>query len=183
MTEIKLYKSPWKAIKLLGLTIPLVAVGVWLILRNESSLLDRIMGWIGVPFFGFGFFLAFFHMFDKRPQIVFNETGIWDRTIKQDLISWELIKNANPLDVFGQKFVTLTVDKSFKRKNTQYGWAKRLEKKVGSTGLDLQLSQIKMKPEKMTNFIKEMIKTEESKRGTLINKYFDSQGNTTANNA
>ncbi len=182
MKEIKLYKSPWKAIKLLALTIPLIAVGIWLILRNESSLVDKIMGWIGVPFFGFGFFLAFFHMFDKRPQIIINETGIWDRTTKQDLIKWEFIKNANPLDVFGQKFVTLTMDKSFKRKNTQYGWAKRLGKKVGSTGLDLQLSQIKVKPERMTKFVKDMIKVDKQDRAMLIDKYFDNQGNTTANN-
>ena len=65
--------------KLLGLTIPLVTVGIWLILRNEISLLVRIMGCIGVPFFGFGFFLVIFHMFDKRPQIIINETGIWER--------------------------------------------------------------------------------------------------------
>lgn len=109
MTEIKLYKSPWKAIKLLGLTIPLVTVGIWLILRNESSLLDRIMGWVGVPFFGFGFFLAFFHMFDRRPQIIINANGIWDRTTKQDFISWNLIKNAKPLNIFGQKFITFYV--------------------------------------------------------------------------
>lgn len=126
MTEIKLYKSPWKAIKLLELTIPLVSVGIWLILRNESTLVDRIMGWIGVPFFGFGFFLAFFHMFDKRPQIIINETGIWDRTTKQDLISWNLIKNAKPLNIFGQKFITLTMDKSFKSRNKQYRWARKL---------------------------------------------------------
>lgn len=182
MKEIKLYKSPWKAIKLLGLTIPLISVGIWLILRNESSLIDRIMGWIGVPFFGFGFLLAFFHMFDKRPQIIINETGIWDRSTKQDLIKWEFIKNAKPLDVFGQKFVTVTMDKSFKRKKAQYGWAKKIGKEVGSTGLDLQLSQIKIKPERMTKFIKDMIKVEEKNRAILIDKYFDNQGNTTANN-
>lgn len=182
MKEIKLYKSPWKAIKLLGLTIPLISVGIWLILRTDSSLMDRIMGWIGVPFFGFGFFLAFFHMFDKRPQIIINETGIWDRSTKQDLINWDFIKNAKPLDVFGQKFVTLTMDKSFKSKNVQFGWAKRLGKKVGSTGLDLQLSQIKIKPERMTKFIKDMIKEDEQNRAILIDKYFDNQRNTTANN-
>lgn len=175
MTEIKLYKSPWKAIKLLGLTIPLVAVGIWLILRNESTLVDRIMGWIGVPFFGFGFFLAFFHMFDKRPQIIINETGIWDRTTKQDLISWNLIKNAKPLNIFGQKFITLTMDKSFKSRNKQYRWARKLSKEVGSSGLDLQLSQIRINPMTMTKFIKEMIKTDEQNRQGLIDKYFDIQ--------
>ncbi|MHC1732684.1 MAG: STM3941 family protein [Bacteroidales bacterium] len=175
MTEIKLYKSPWKAIKLLGLTIPLVAVGIWLVIRAESSLLDRIMGWIGIPFFGIGFFLVFFHMFDRRPQIIINTNGIWDRTIKQEVIDWNLIKNAKPLNVFGQKFITLTMDKSFKSKNIQYGWTRKLSKKVGSSGLDLQLSQIKIDPLTMTKFIKEMSKVEEQKRQGIIDKYFDNQ--------
>nr|WP_321356993.1 STM3941 family protein [uncultured Draconibacterium sp.] len=175
MTEIKLYKSPWKALKLLGLTIPLIAVGIWLILRAESSLLDRIMGWIGVPFFGFGFFLAFFHLFDRRHQIIINTNGIWDRTTKQDFISWNLIKNAKPLNIFGQKFISLTMDKSFKSRNKQYSWARKLSKEVGSSGLDLQLSQIKINPMTMTKFIKEMIKTDEQNRQILIDKYFDNQ--------
>ena len=72
MTEIKLHKSPLKAMKLIALTLPFVAAGVSEILGDESSLMDRVMGWIGVTFFGSGFFLALFHMFDRRPQIIVN---------------------------------------------------------------------------------------------------------------
>lgn len=173
MTEIRLYKSPRKAFRYFALAIPLVIIGVWLITRAESSLLDKIMGWFGTFFFGSVICIAFFHLFDKRPQIIINENGLWDRSTKQDLIKWELIIHVAPLNIFGQKFITLTMAKSFKLKTKRYGWAKRLSDKVGSTGLDIPLSQIKINQFEMIRFIMEMIKTEEHKKRCVIEKYFD----------
>lgn len=33
--------------------------------------------------------VGLFHVFDKRPQIIIIETGIWDRPISQDEVKWE----------------------------------------------------------------------------------------------
>ena len=174
MREIKIYKTNWKALKLLALTIPFIVIGVWLITRVESSMTDRIMGWIGVAFFGLGIPIGFFHLFDRRPQIIISETGIWDRTTNQDEIKWDQIKDAYTLNIYGQKFVALKTDKSFKFKRKQYKWALNLTKAVGAQELNLHLGQVKIDSNKMASFIKEMIQTDKENRMFVIDKYFDS---------
>lgn len=173
MREIKIYKTTWKALKLLALTIPFIVIGVWLITRVESSLIDRIMGWIGVSFFGLGIPIGIFHLFDRRPQIIISEDGIWDRTNNQDEIKWDQIKDAHSLYIYGQKFITLKTDKSFKFKRKQYIWALKLTKAVGAQELNLHLGQVNMNSNKLASFIKEMIQSNKENRKFIIDKYFD----------
>ncbi len=80
MTEIKIYKSRKKVLKLFLLATPLIMIGIWMIIRADSSEMQRILGWIGTCFFGLAILVGLFHLFDKRPQIIINEIGIYDRT-------------------------------------------------------------------------------------------------------
>lgn len=86
MKEIKLYKSPWRAIKLLLLSSVFVFGGIWLITSTDSP---KWLGWMSIGFFGLGYPVGLFQLLDRRPQIIINELGIWDRTTKQDTINWE----------------------------------------------------------------------------------------------
>ena len=92
MKEIKLYKTPWKTIRLLVMSIALVCIGFWIASKNDFLSKSGILGIMTICFFSLGIIVALFHLFDKRPQIIINEMGIWDRTTNQDTIKWEQIK-------------------------------------------------------------------------------------------
>lgn len=173
MTEVKLYKTTLKGLKIFALTIPFVVIGIWMITKTDSSLTDKVMGWFGTLFSGLGIVVGFFHLFDSRPQIIINENGIWDRTTNQDEVKWEQIQGAYPLDIYGQKFISLIVDATFVFKQKQYKWAAKINGAIGAQKLNLQLSQLKMDEKKMTTFIQEMTKAEKHNRSIIIKKYFD----------
>lgn len=68
MTEIKLYKSSWKGIRLIASSLPFVMIGIWMISKEQIGTFGYIMGWLGVSFFGLGIPLGIFVLFDKRPH-------------------------------------------------------------------------------------------------------------------
>ena len=116
MKEIKFYKSPFRAVRLLVLSIPFIAVSIWVLSRQDNSSVDIVMGILGTCFFSLGVIIGITNLFDRRPQIIIDEKGIWDRTTKQDIIDWDVIKDAYPLSINGQKFVPLVLDKSVRPK-------------------------------------------------------------------
>jgi hypothetical protein len=173
MTEIKLYKTPLKAIRIFLLSIPFVAIGIWQIITNEIFTFDWIMGFICTSFFGLGLVVGFFHLFDKRPQIILNENGIWDRTTKQDMIRWEQIIEAYPISINRQKFISIVTDSNYMFKTKQYKWATRLSEKVGAQKLNFQISQIKIDENRFADFINSMIQIEKTERERKLNEYFN----------
>lgn len=166
MTEIKLYKTTLKGLKIFALTIPFVIIGIWMITNNENS------GWFVALFFGLGIPVGLFHLLDRRPQIIINENGIWDRTTNQDEVKWEQIQGAYPLDIYGQKFISLVVDDTFVFKQKQYKWAAKINEAIGAQKLNLHLGQLKMDENKMTAFIQEMTETAKQNRPLILKKYF-----------
>jgi len=168
-----LYKKPLKGLKLLALTIPFVAIGIWMINIEPFGTLNYIMGWLGISFFGLGIPIGLFQIFDRRPQVIISENGIWDRTTKQDEIKWEQIQEAYPLDIYKQKFVSLVVDDTFVTKKNLYKWAAKINEAIGAQKINLPVSQLKIDEHKMTDFINEMITTEKANRPNIIKKYFD----------
>lgn len=89
MTEIKLFKSPWRTVKLLLLCSIFVGLGIWGI---KTGSMPNWVAWLNVGFFGLGYPIGIFHLLDRRPQIIINEIGIFDRTINSDIINWEIIR-------------------------------------------------------------------------------------------
>ncbi|MCP9765280.1 STM3941 family protein [Lacihabitans soyangensis] len=173
MTEIKLYKTNWKGLKLIGLAIPFVAVGIFAIRTEQFGTFDNFMGWVATFFFGLGIPIGIFQVFDKRPQIIINENGIWDRTSKQEEIKWEQIKKAYQINISGQKFISISTDDSFVFKTKQYKWAISLSKAVGAQKLNLHLNQINIDEKKLTEFINEICKIDKPYRANLIRLYFE----------
>lgn len=172
MSEIKLYKKPQKAIKILLIAICAVAIGFFIINREPTDSFIYFVGWFNILFFGLGIAAGIFHMVDKRPQIRISEEGIWDRTTKQELINWHQIKHAYPLEIFKQKFISLDLDDSFKMKKKPYKLASGINKFVGAKNLNLQVSQLKIDEVTLTNFINEIIATDKENRKAVIDKYF-----------
>jgi hypothetical protein len=173
MKEIKFYKRPLKGLKIVALTVPFVVIGIWLISKGPAEITDYIMGWICTCFFGLGIPVGLFQTFDRRPQIIITENGIWDRTIKQDAIKWEQIKGAYYLNIYKQRFVCLEVNDSFTLKKNQYKWAAKLNEEIGAQKINLSISQLKISEHLMTNFINEIIAAEKENRANIIRKYFN----------
>jgi hypothetical protein len=162
--EIKLYKSPWRAIKLLFLSSVFVVGGILLLTQPAAP---RWLGWFTISFFGLGYPVAIFHLLDRRPQIIINELGIFDRTTYKDFINWEVIRDAYPIDISGQKYVCLVVDEKYEPSYTKRGLARsaaRLAKKIGAQELNIWLGQINIDEKKLTQFILSMIGTSPSNR-------------------
>lgn len=175
MTEIKLYKSNWKGIKLIALTLPFVIIGIWMISKEQKGTFDFYMGWFITSFFGLGIPLGIFTLFDKRAQIIVNEIGIFDRTLKQGIIKWEQIIEAYPIDIHDQKFISIVVDETFEFKKRQYKWAEKLNELVGAQKLNLNLSQIKIDENKLSELINKISNSEKNERLNLIRAFSSNQ--------
>lgn len=113
MTEIKLYKTTTKGLKIIGMCLPFVAIGLWFITQEPIGTTNNIMGWVSTCFFGLGIPIGLFQTFDRRPQIIISEKGIWDRTTNQDEVKWEQIIETYPLDIFEQKFISIVTNETF----------------------------------------------------------------------
>lgn len=170
-TEIKLHKTTNKGLKLLALTIPFVVIGIWMINKESINTTNYIMGWICTCFFGLGIPIGLFHIFDKRPQIIINEIGVWDRTTNQEEIKWEQIIEAYPLDIFDQKFISLVTDDSYIFKKKTYKWASKINKAVGAQQLNLQLGQINIDENQLTELINKLCKARKEDRIKIIKEF------------
>lgn len=171
MTEIKLYKSKKKAFKLFLIALPFIIGGVWFITRSESSESQIMTGWITTCFFGLAIPVSLFHLFDNRPQIIVNETGIFFRATHNEFINWEVIKDAYPININGQHFICLSVLESFKpskNRNKFYRSIAKLNKAIGAQELNIHLGQLDVDTMKVTEFIITMSQAEKSKKAELI---------------
>ena len=166
MTEIKLYKSKQRAIRMILLCTPFVLIGIWMIADKP------LIGWLCIGFFGLGYPLGIYNLIDKRPMIIINEIGIFDRSANQDFINWELIQDAYPINISGQKFICLIIDENFKpsrKRGVFYKSAVKLNEAIGAQELNINLGQIEKIDEiKLTEFILEMSKADKNTKTELI---------------
>lgn len=171
MTEIKLYKTTTKGLKIIGMCLPFIAIGLWFITQEPIGTTNYIMGWVCTCFFGLGIPIGLFQTFDRRPQIIISENGIWDRTTNQDEVKWEQIIEAYPLDIFEQKFISIVTDDTFIFKKKPYRWAEKINKKIGAQNLNLHLGQINIDEIELTNFINLLRKESIEERRKLIKTF------------
>ncbi|WP_350293844.1 STM3941 family protein [uncultured Croceitalea sp.] len=166
MTEIKLYKSKKRAILVMAMCAPFVVLGVLILGKNPW------IGWLSIGFFGLAFPLGIFNLLDKRPAIVLNELGIFDRSINKDFINWELIKDAYPISINKQKFICLLIDEKFKpskKKGQFYKSVAKLNEAIGAQELNINLGQIqKIDEVALTQFILKMSKATKTDKATLL---------------
>ncbi|RAV99239.1 STM3941 family protein [Pseudochryseolinea flava] len=166
--EIKLYKSRWKAIKLILLCSIFVVMGIFLLVYNKSP---SWVAWMSIGFFGLGYPVGFFHLFDRRPQIIINEIGIFDRMAYRDFINWDVMLSAYPINIHGQKFICLIVDPKFEPKIKAKKFVKQLNKEIGAQELNISLGQIQIDEKRLIDFIMKMIALpQEARKSNLDEK-------------
>jgi hypothetical protein len=153
MPEVRLYKSPGKAIKLLLGCAAFVAMGA-VLLRTPDT--PKWVAWSSIGFFGLGIPLAVYQLLDRRPQIVINEVGIFDRMAHQDFINWEIIQDAYLIEVHKQPFLCLVVDEAFEPSRTKGRFRRsvaRLNKELGFQELNITLGYVNVDIERLAAFI------------------------------
>ncbi|MEO6522292.1 MAG: STM3941 family protein [Mucilaginibacter sp.] len=152
MQEIKLYKSPLKALKILLLGSPFIIIGCY-DLATHSNMMPIALSWISVLFFGLTIPVSLFHLFDRRPQIIINEVGIFDRMGYTDYINWNIIQDAYIKDVHKQKFICLVIDKKHRIEIIKKKRAAKVSEALGFQVLNISLGQIKIDENKLMQFI------------------------------
>src|SRR5688500_19009768 len=90
MIELKLYKSRWVSIKLMLGCLLFVGVGYFMLSRPNAPL---PLAWLCIGFFGLGIPVGIYQLLDRRPQIIINEFGIFDRTTHHEFINWKIIQD------------------------------------------------------------------------------------------
>lgn len=171
MAEIKLYKTTAKGLKIIGMNLPFIVAGIWMITEKQYGTIPYIMGWIGICFFGLGIAVGIFQTFDKRPQIIINEDGIWDRTTKQDEVKWEQIIEAYPLEISGQKLISLVTDDTYNFKKKPPKWVSKINEFLEAQNLNLSLGQIKIDEIELANFINQLRTKNREERKRLIETF------------
>lgn len=155
--DIKLYKSPWRAIKLILLCSPFVVGGAFMLTQTDTP---EWIAYLNIGFFGLGYPVGLFHLLDRRPQVIINEIGIFDRTAYNEFINWDVIHDAYLINISGQKFICLVVDEKYEPSLKKGTFAKSMagiNKGIGAQELNISLGQIAIDELKLTLFIQAMI--------------------------
>ncbi len=84
-------------------------VGACYFCTTLPGLKSRVVGWIGVCFFGLGFFIIPRQLFRKGPQFVVDERGLEDRRSRLGLVEWVDILSLSVGEVRQQRFLCLHV--------------------------------------------------------------------------
>jgi hypothetical protein len=163
--EIKLYKSPWRALKLM-LLCSIFVVPCILLWDDES--LPQWIKWMCVLFFGLGYPVGLFHLLDRRPQIILNRTGIFDRMAYRDFINWEVIDDAYMTNVHSQRFICLVLKEEFDLKADRLIKSAKLSKSLGFQALNISLGQINVNEAKLMEFIVAMSRAEDTRREHIL---------------
>ncbi len=161
MTEIKVYKSIWKAIRLMLLCSLFVVPAVYSLISPEGFE-PAWISWMCILFFGLGYPVGLLQIVDRRPQIIINETGIFDRTTGKDFINWQVIEDAYLNNVYGQIFICLVLKEDFKPTGH------KLNKVLGFQELNIAASFSSVKPQKLLELILAMRSADFVKKEEVI---------------
>ena len=132
-----------------------VVCGVFL-----SIQMDTWVGYLIAGLFGLGYPVGIYHLLDRRPQIIINDFGVFDRTTYKDFINWDVIKGAYSIDMAGQKFVVLTVDEKYLPSVKKEKFFRSISNLVdfGPKQINISLGQVAIDEVKLAEFILAMTK-------------------------
>ena len=153
MDSITANNSRWKYIGLAAMCVPFVVIGCLMLMFPKSgSLKETLAGWAGVILFGLGSIVFLWQIFDSRPRIVVDESGIFDRTLSVGTIEWQDIKHAYLNSVVGNPFISLVLtnpEKYLERAMNSQKKLARLNKYLGAETININLSGIDKSPDEI----------------------------------
>ena len=124
-----------------------VAAGVFLLVAGDDE--ARWVGIAGIVFFGACALVFLWQLFDRRPRLIIDDIGVFDRTLRVGRIPWDDIEDASLASIQGQAFICLSL-----RDEAQ--WVAKLpplqrrlvgaNRALGFSGLNLNLSGVDVDP-------------------------------------
>ena len=130
-----------------------VTAGVLLLATHRSPL----VAWLNIVFFGAS--AAFFGLqaVDRRPRIVIDDQGVFDRTLKVGRIEWADIRGVFLKRSQGQAYICLDLREPSKYTQRLSPLLRRmveLNRTLGFTDLSLNLTGTTVSPEQIEELIK-----------------------------
>jgi len=151
------------------LSLPFVLAAVW-DLCIDTSIMPDVVSWLSLCFFGAGIPIGIYQLFDKRPKIIINEIGIFDRDAYTDYITWNSIADAYLTSVYQQKFICLVIKEEFKHLIKSKKPLKSLLLQLGFQEVNISLGPVgSVKENKLLNLILAMRNAEPAERINLLN--------------
>lgn len=151
--------SKKRAIVLATLCSMFVAAGIT-ILTKDPTPKAQMIGWGNCIFFGFGIFVAIWLLFDNRPRIVIDDSGIYDRTLGMGTIEWHDIANAELLKIRRECFIALQLFDEEKYLSRLKMWQRDMAQAnqfFGFNRININLSSVACDPLKVLEAIKSRI--------------------------
>jgi len=167
MNEIILYNAPTKALRLIALSSIFVLPGCYSIYLGKSDFLIFLI----ISFFSLGYIVGFFRLLDRRSQIIINEKGIWDRSLKLDVIPWKYIRYAYAITIYKQDFISLVTAKEILRRKKNYKWTEVLNKRIRVQKINLNFSALNADSQSFNFLILRLIKASQEDRNVIINQF------------
>jgi hypothetical protein len=161
MTPIILSMSPKKYAKAIGAGLALIAVGIFLVL--QPSVLDKGIGAASILLFSVMLVPVLSGLRPSHPQLIINDAGVFDRSLKIGVIAWDDIVGAEARLLQRQPFVMLRLvddDKYAARLNIPRQQMLKANRALGMASFNLNLTRVDGDPD----VIAKAIVTEVSRR-------------------
>lgn len=168
MVEFRLYKSPKKALQLLLGCAAFVAISCVMLGRPDAP---QWVAWAGIGFFSLGFPVGIYQLLDRKPQIIVNEFGVFDRHSHHEFINWEIIQDVYVATVHNHSIICLVVDEAFepsRRKSRLEQGVARVNKEMGFQELNIALGFVSVDAMRFAEFILAMRNAERPVREELV---------------
>ena len=167
MKSHALYKSPRKALMVIVVCAALVAAIVAIMLLPDKRAPQAL--WLGAVFFGLGIPVGIHSLLDKRPWIVLDEEGVWDRGLRRPRIPWDAIEDAYTGSVRGQAmFVCLVLKEDRAAEFAPSAWVARSNRLVGTEPLNLNAAPTGVDTEKLCMTVKLLAHLPREERANLL---------------
>ena len=112
---ISICTSKTKTVLILLICVSFVVIGIWILRLPHvaifESIFATIIGFTSVSFFSLCGFYCVTRLFDNRPRLILDSTGIIDRSsaISAGRILWQDIRRIDVTQVGSQRFLTFYV--------------------------------------------------------------------------
>ncbi len=158
-----IHASRWKYGWFLLLALGFVALGIALLYLNKATW----AAWLTIVFFGGGALIFLRQLTDRRPRLIIDPQGVFDRTLGIGWIVWSDILDLQLFSIQGQPFIGLKLINESDYLARLSPLKRKLiagNQKFGFPTLSLNLSGLLVKPEQIYEFVARMAAAHQGNR-------------------
>ncbi|MFM1999370.1 MAG: hypothetical protein RL204_1317 [Bacteroidota bacterium] len=171
MNEIRIFKSRSFGLKVIGMCLPFVLMGYFMLSDASYGSNRYFMSWLGICFFGLGIVAGFFQILDRRPQIIISEYGIWTKKSKRDEVKWEQIIDVYSEEKYTQKHIVLVITDIVGFADSPNSWSDEVNDVAEDQKIKIHLGQVDLDEIELTKFIQQLINGNIENRRKLISSF------------